>query len=458
MDESNPTCNKRFARLGIPQTHDVRPNGELIVTCTTQAAVDEVWRELDPALWDLTHNPWGILQTVSRERIERVLADPGFRKRVDDLVQARRQAAEARTWFQQTYSQSSLACVAYFSMEFMLSEALPIYSGGLGNVAGDQLKASSDLGVPVVGVGLLYQQGYFRQVIDKDGAQQALFPYNDPGQLPITPLRKPNGEWLRFEIALPGYSVWVRTWQVEVGRVKLYLLDSNDAANLPVHRGITSELYSGGPELRLKQELLLGIGGWRLLSALGIQPEVCHLNEGHAAFAVLERARAFMQETGQPFQVALAVTRAGNLFTTHTAVAEGFDRFAPILIEQYLGDYAEKNLGITRRDLLALGRLDGNDSSESFNMAYLAIRGSGAVNGVSRLHGKVSRTFELMRVMTRETSTVCCWFIGCASALSGSPPSWEMSTAVDSSELERRDRSHSTTFCRVPWEGNSQRP
>ena len=246
-------------------------------------------------------------------------------------------AAEAPAWFQQNHSQSPLTCAAYFSMEFMLSEALPIYSGGLGNVAGDQLKAASDLGVPVVGVGLLYQQGYFRQVIDKDGAQQALFPYNDPGQLPITPLRQANGEWLRLEIALPGYSVWLRAWQVQVGRVKLYLLDSNDAANFPAHRGITSELYGGGPELRLKQEMLLGIGGWRLLGALGIQPEVCHLNEGHAAFAVLERARSFMQETGQPFEVALAVTRAGNLFTTHTAVAAGFDRFAPALIEQYLG-------------------------------------------------------------------------------------------------------------------------
>ena len=273
----------------------------------------------------------------------------------------------------------------------MLSEALPIYSGGLGNVAGDQLKAASDLGVPVVGVGLLYQQGYFRQVIDKNGEQQALYPYNDPGQLPITPLRQPNGEWLRLEIALPGYSVWLRAWQVQVGRVKLYLLDSNDAANFPAHRGITSELYGGGPELRLKQELLLGIGGWRLLRALGLQPEVCHLNEGHAAFAVLERARDFMEETGQPFEVALAVTRAGNLFTTHTAVAAGFDRFAPALIEQYLGGYAEKKLGIPLRDLLALGRQNPDDSSEPFNMAYLAMRGSGAVNGVSRLHGKVSR-------------------------------------------------------------------
>jgi starch phosphorylase len=354
-------------------------------------AADEVWRQLDPDLWDLTHNPWGVLQTVSRSRVERVLADPGVRAKIDDLVQARRRAAEAPAWFQQTHSPSPLIRVAYFSMEYMLSEALPIYSGGLGNVAGDQLKAASDLGVPVVAVGLLYQQGYFRQVIDKDGAQQALFPYNDPGQLPMTAVRRPNGEWLRLEIALPGYSVWLRAWQVQVGRATLYLLDSNDAANVPSHRGITSELYGGGPELRLVQEIVLGIGGWRLLGELGIEPDVCHLNEGHAAFAVLERALGLMKGTRVPFDVALAVTRAGNLFTTHTAVAAGFDRFAPALIEQYLGGYARAQLGIALDELLALGRQDPADSSEPFNMAYLAIRGSGRANGVSRLHGTVSR-------------------------------------------------------------------
>lgn len=354
-------------------------------------ATDEVWRQLDPELWEITHNPWVVLQTVSRDQIERVLADPVFRKHLDCQVQSRREAARAPAWFQQNHSPESLTCVAYFSMEFMLSEALPIYSGGLGNVAGDQLKSASDLGVPIVGVGLLYQQGYFRQIIDQDGAQHALFPYNDPGQLPITPLRQANGEWLRLEIVLPGYSVWLRAWQGQVGRVKLYLLDSNDAANFPAHRGITSELYGGGPELRLKQELLLGIGGWRLLDELGLKPEVCHLNEGHAAFAVLERAYSFMRENALPFDVALAVTRAGNLFTTHTAVAAGFDCFAPPLIEQYLGGYAEQKLGITLHDLLALGRQNPNDSSESFNMAYLGIRGSGAVNGVSRMHGKLSR-------------------------------------------------------------------
>ncbi len=354
-------------------------------------SADEVWNQLDPALWKLTYNPWVVLQTISRDQLGRALADPVFRKKVDGLLRARREDAESATWYQRYHPQAPLTCVAYFSMEFMLSEALPIYSGGLGNVAGDQLKTANDLGIPVVGVGLLYQQGYFRQIIDKDGAQQALFPYNDPCQLPIKPLRESNGEWLRLEIKLPGYSVWLRTWEVQIGRVKLFLLDSNDSANFPARRGITSELYGGGAELRLNQELVLGIGGWRLLNALGIHPEVCHLNEGHAAFAVLERARKFMGKTGQPFEIALACTRAGNLFTTHTPVDAGFDRFSPALIKQYLGWYAQNMLGISLYDLLALGRRNPDDPSEPFNMAYLALRGSGAVNGVSRLHGKVSR-------------------------------------------------------------------
>ena len=352
---------------------------------------DEIWRILDPALWDLTHNPWVVLQTISRDQFQTAMNNPAFRNKVNDLVESRKAANTATAWFQQNYPNSSLTCVAYFSMEFMLSEALPIYSGGLGNVAGDQLKTASDLGVPVIGIGLLYQQGYFCQEIDINGNQHALYPYNDPGQLPVTPLRQPNGEWLRLEIDLPGCCVWLRAWQVQVGRVKLYLLDSNDAANFPLNRGITSELYGGKSELRLKQELVLGIGGWRLLDALGIHPEVCHLNEGHAAFVILERAYSFMKDTGQSFDVAMAVTRAGNLFTTHTAVAVGFDNFSPALIEQYLGVYAEQKLNITPHQLLALGRRDPDDESEKFNMAYLAIRGSGAINGVSRLHGEVSR-------------------------------------------------------------------
>lgn len=352
---------------------------------------EPVWRALDPILWDLTHNPWAVLRTASREHIERLLADTEFRVRVRELQRLRQEALIKPAWFQQAHPNSPLKSVAYFSMEFMLSEALPIYSGGLGNVAGDQLKAASDLGVPVFGVGLLYSQGYFRQVIDANGGQQAMYPFNDPGQLPIVPLRGPSGDWLRLQLTLPGHSIWLRAWQVQVGRLKLFLLDSNDVANYPAYRGITSELYGGGSYLRLMQELVLGMGGWRLLAALGLEPQVCHLNEGHAAFAVLERARSFMSATGLPFEAALASTCAGNLFTTHTAVAAGFDRFAPDLIESLLGSYARDSLGIAPEELLALGRQNPHDPTEPFNMAYLAIRGSAAVNGVSRLHGVVSR-------------------------------------------------------------------
>lgn len=354
-------------------------------------ATDELWRHLDPELWELTHNAWIVLQTVPRRRLRRALNDPGFAKRVDELLQAKRQAAAEPGWFQQAHPRPPLDCVAYFSMEFMLSEALPIYSGGLGNVAGDQLKAASDLGVPVVGVGLLYQQGYFRQVIGSDGNQQELYPFNDPEQLPIRPVLDADGERLRLEVKLPGYSAFLRCWQVQVGRVCLYLLDSNDALNFPAHRGITSELYGGWHEQRIKQELVLGIGGWRLLRAMGFYPQVCHLNEGHAAFVVLARAMDFMHETGQSFEVALEATRAGNVFTTHTPMAAGFDRFEPHLVQEYLGQHAGKFLGISSDELMALGRLNPRDRSEPFNMAYLAIRGSGAVNGVSRLHGHVSR-------------------------------------------------------------------
>ncbi len=382
--------------LGRPLLMDIDDIELLIelaldMRCSWNHAADDLWKALDPDLWDLTHNPWAILQTVSRDRVVEITTDPVYRKMLQKQVKANRQLQEASGWFQQAYPEPSLNYVAYFSMEFMLGEALPIYSGGLGNVAGDQLKAASDLGVPVIGVGLLYQRGYFRQMIDKDGKQIAFYPYNDPGQLPIQPVRHKNGEWLRLRVDFPGFSVWLRSWQVKVGRTILYLLDSNDPANFPPHQGITSELYGGGPEVRLQQEMILGIGGWRLLRELGIKADVCHLNEGHAAFAVLERARYFMQETGQPFDVALAATRAGNLFTTHTAVAAAFDLYTPSLIEQYLGNYVKNGLNITIEQMLALGREDPENPYENFNMAYLAIRGSGAVNGVSQLHGRVSR-------------------------------------------------------------------
>jgi starch phosphorylase len=354
-------------------------------------AADELWEALDRDLWVTTQNPWVILRTVSREKIKAALGSPEFRQKLDTLLRQNRESYRADAWFQHTHPGAALTTVAYFSMEFMLSEALPIYSGGLGNVAGDQMKAASDLGVPVVGVGLLYGQGYFRQDFDSEGRQQALYPVNDPGQLPIRPLRQPNGEWLRLQIQLPGSKIWLRCWEVSVGRAKLYLLDTNDFANTAAHRGITSELYGGDAEMRLKQEIVLGIGGWRLLRALGLTPEVCHLNEGHAAFAVLERARSYMEDHKKPFDLAMNITRAGNIFTTHTAVSAGFDRFDPELIRTYLNHYAADELAVSVDDLLAMGRQNPEDSSEPFNMAYLAVCGSGQINGVSKLHGQVSR-------------------------------------------------------------------
>ena len=352
---------------------------------------DPLWEALDSYLWQTTQNPWVILQTVSRDKVKDLLATPDFQQRLSALLEHKRKFFSSAAWFQKTHPKAALSAIAYFSMEFMLTEALPIYSGGLGNVAGDQMKAASDLGVPVIGVGLLWGQGYFRQDFDADGNQRALYPVNDPGQLPVQPLRRPNGEWLRIQIQLPGGKIWLRCWQVLVGRTKLFLLDANDFANSAAHRGITSELYGGDPEMRLKQEIVLGIGGWRLLRELGLNPEVCHLNEGHAAFAVLERARYYMADHRISFAAALTITRAGNLFTTHTAVPAGFDRFDPALCGKYLGHYAKDELAISMEEFLALGRQNAEDASESFNMAYLALRGSGQVSGVSKLHGEVSR-------------------------------------------------------------------
>ncbi|HLI84901.1 MAG TPA: alpha-glucan family phosphorylase [Bryobacteraceae bacterium] len=383
---SNPTYTSRPSETEADGLVELALN----LRWTWNHAADELWNRLDPELWQRTLNPWLVLQTVSQEKLRAVRSDPAFARLLDEALEEKRGAPSAVTWFQQNHSESPLGLVAYFSMEYLLAEALPIYSGGLGNVAGDQLKAASDLGVPVVGIGLLYSQGYFRQEFDTNGNQVALYPFNDPGMLPIKPLREANGEWVRIRIALPGLHMWARAWQVEVGRLKLYLLDSNDPANPPNLRSVTSELYGGGPETRIRQEILLGIGGWRLLRALGLNPQVMHLNEGHAGFAVLERAHSWMAEQHQPFDIALIATRAGNVFTTHTAVDAGFDRFAPELVAKYFSDYAENQLGIGIQDLLALGRRDGSPS-EPFNMAYLAMRGSGAVNGVSRLHGQVSR-------------------------------------------------------------------
>jgi len=349
-----------------------------------------LWRAVDPALWDATENPVLIAESVSRARLDTLAADGDFMGALRTELEARAHYLEAPTWMERTADGDVLGRIAYFSMEYGIAEDLPIYSGGLGLLAGDHLKTASDLGLPLVAVGLLYQQGYFRQSLDAEGGQLAAYPFNDPLWLPVVPVRDSEGKWLCVELQLPGRSAYLRAWQAQVGRVSLYLLDSNDPRNDPRDRGITAELYGGGPEQRIQQELVLGIGGWRLLEAMGLHCEVLHLNEGHAAFAVLERARTAMAEAGLDFDAALHLTRAGNLFTTHTPVPAGFDRFEPRLIAQYLGDLAQ-SLRLAPTALLALGRTDPAAADEPFNMALLALRGSGAANGVSRLHGEVSR-------------------------------------------------------------------
>lgn len=360
---------------------------------TWSHAGDALWRMVNPDIWDRTRNPWVILQDIPQVRLDQLAGDTTFREELQRLLAAQQQYLSDPGWYGQAHAEAGLRRIAYFSMEFGLGESLPLYAGGLGVLAGDYLKAASDLGVPVVGVGLLYQEGYCRQVVDADGQPQNLYPYNDPTSLPLLPVLAGGGGWLHVGLDLPGRTLLLRVWQARAGRVSLYLLDSNDPLNSPADRGITSKLYGGGPELRLLQEIVLGIGGWRLLDTFGLDVDVCHLNEGHAAFAVLERARSFMERTGVTFWDALWATRAGNVFTTHTPVAAGFDTFGPALIQKY-STYSRHylaRLGISLTELLALGRKDPADPNEPFNMAYLALRGSGTVNGVSRLHGAVSR-------------------------------------------------------------------
>ncbi|HEX5337973.1 MAG TPA: alpha-glucan family phosphorylase [Gallionella sp.] len=353
-------------------------------------STDVLWKTVDPELWEQTRNPWLILESISDQRLENLSADADFVEALRQQLDARETHFQSETWFASRFDQSLQGYVAYFSMEFGLSESLPIYSGGLGVLSGDHMKTACDLGVPVIGVGLLYQQGYFHQTLNAQGEQIEFYPYNDPTMLPVVPLKNDQGEWIKVIVELPGRSLRLRVWHADVGRRSLFLLDSNDPLNNPGDRGITSELYGGGQEMRLQQEIVLGIGGWRLLEQMGIDCPVCHLNEGHAAFAILERARSFMVRNKQPFGVALRATRAGNLFTSHTPVEAGFDRFPPGLFGYYFRDYAQQ-LGIGDKQLLALGRCDACAEDAPFNMAYLAFRGAGAVNGVSRLHGKVSR-------------------------------------------------------------------
>ncbi|HEX6210481.1 MAG TPA: alpha-glucan family phosphorylase, partial [Methylomirabilota bacterium] len=354
-------------------------------------AGDAVWRQLDETMWERTRNPWLLLQYVPFERLERLAHDAAFLQDVEALEESRRQYRATPSWV--PAETTSVPRVAYFSMEFGLDDALPLYSGGLGVLAGDYLKTASDLDVPVVGVGILWQQGYFRQVLDAGGGQTEVYPYNDPASLPVEPVAGTGGERLRVPLIFSNRTILLRAWRVTLGRAALYLLDGNDPFNAPADRGLTGALYGGSSETRLLQEIILGVGGWRLIEALGLDVEVCHLNEGHSAFVVVERARRFMARHGTTFREALWATRAGNVFTTHTAVPAGFDTFSIAEIEShraYLEDYV-RGLGLSWPELLALGRQHPDDLHEPFNMAWLAVRGCARVNGVSRLHGEVSR-------------------------------------------------------------------
>ena len=339
---------------------------------------DALWERIDAEAWNRTRNPWTILQDISHERLRALAADNAFVGEVERLAAARQAYREAPSWFSSTHGASALSGVAYFSMEFGLGEGLPLYAGGLGILAGDFLKTASDLGIPVIGIGLLYQEGYFRQLIDAAGTQHEAYPYNDPGSLPIQPARDADGGWLHIRLDLPGRAVALRVWQAVVGRVRLYLLDANAPFNNAADRGITGKLYDAGSEIRILQEVVLGVGGWRTVEALAPEVEICHLNEGHAAFAILERIRATMRRSGLSFWEAMWATRAGNLFTTHTPVAAGFDRFSPELFAKfarYLEDFLAE-AGIPMEELVGLGRVGPNDGDEPFNMAYLALRGS----------------------------------------------------------------------------------
>lgn len=354
-------------------------------------AGDAVWKRIDEELWGRTQNPWLLLQHVPFERLERLAKDANFLTDLKTLEESRARYRATPPW--RPAGAANLPRIAYFSMEFGLHEALPLYAGGLGVLAGDYLKTASDLDIPAIGVGILWQQGYFRQVLDAAGWQTELYPFNEPASLPIQPVLSVGGERLRIPLTFPDRTILLRAWQVTVGRTMLYLLDSNDPFNAPADRGLTSTLYGGSSEVRLLQEVILGVAGWRLLEALDLRIEVCHLNEGHAALVVIERTRGFMDQHRVTFREGLWATRAGNVFTTHTAVPAGFDSFPADEIHKYRPYFDEyvRGLGLSWPELLALGRRDPHNDNEPFNMAWLAMRGCSWVNGVSQLHGAVSR-------------------------------------------------------------------
>lgn len=350
-----------------------------------------LFRRLDSDLWKATrHNPVEVLGTMQQDTLNSFINDDGFMAHLNKVDEKLTEYLHAKTWFQKTCNGNSKLKVAYFSMEYGLHESLPIYSGGLGILAGDHLKSASDLGLPLVGVGLLYRQGYFRQYLNNEGWQQEYCPENDFYNLPLILERDGSGRPLSFELDFGPRKFNVHIWRVQVGRVPLYLLDTNLEENSPEDRLITAQLYFGDKEMRMLQEIVLGIGGIRALRTMGIIPNVCHMNEGHAAFMALERIRLLMEKRGMNFNEARNVVSAGNIFTTHTPVEAGIDHFPAELVEKYFARYY-KSLGLRYDELMNLGCQETNHPHDSFCMAVLALKLAGQINGVSQLHGEVSR-------------------------------------------------------------------
>ena len=352
-----------------------------------------LFRRLDRDLWEASgHNVVLMLGTIRQERLEQVAEDDGFLAHLERVYrQYQRYMDSQTTWYHKTRAGADDGLrIAYFSLEFGITESLGIYAGGLGILAGDHLKSASDLGLPLVGVGLLYQQGYFRQYLNPDGWQQESYPDNDFYNMPLTLERQVGGAPLTVEVECPEGPVQAQVWRAQIGRVPLYLLDTNIESNTPKARDITDQLYGGDDDLRIRQEIMVGIGGIRALEALGLRPTVCHMNEGHSAFLALERIRLLMEENHLSFAEAREAAAAGHVFTTHTPVPAGIDWFPPDLIDRYLGPYYSQ-LGLSREEFLKLGRLNPDDPSGYFCMAILAMRLANRVNGVSKLHGRVSR-------------------------------------------------------------------
>ncbi len=351
----------------------------------------ELFMRIDRDLWqDSGHNPVAMLGNCPQSLLEELAQDDGFLNSMQRVIQNLDRHMHRRPWHEKADPEAGNFTIAYFCAEFGLTECLQIYSGGLGCLAGDHLKSASELGLPLVGVGLLYRHGYFQQYLNADGWQQERIPDLDFANLPVEPVVGGDGQQVKVRVALPGREITIAVWQVTVGRVPLYLLDTNLAENDPLDRGITGQLYGGDMEMRIKQEIVLGIGGTRALAAMGIEPDVCHMNEGHSAFLALERIRVLIERHNISFDEARQYAAASNVFTTHTPVPAGIDRFPPELIQRYFRDY-HPALRLDMEGLLALGRENVFQKNEFFSMAVLAIRTSDWGNGVSRLHGEVSR-------------------------------------------------------------------